>query len=429
MRWAPIAAFFTILLAARNAPAIGGAESDDGERSIFAYGAARLTAGYLHYPDAPGSPDGDDALTSTVLRLMLDGDLGGPASFELHLFGDLARVPAGETSGAFATAGSARTPYRSSRLRWDYWRNGGVAGRLGIDRALVSFDWRPLELGVGRMPINHSVTTIFAPNDFFAPFSATAINTEYKPGVDALRLSLETGTFGGIELDVVLGEDDGVPNLGRSALIGHLRTVALGVELALTGGRLAERWVAGASLQADAAGFGIRAEGHAGFPDTDGDGDLDDRDGDGDAPDGFHARLAAGIDRRFEWRNAVIAAEYAYLSDGASAPGRYARRAALLYPGDQPWLGRHYGALSAGLELVPILTLSGTAIANLEDGSGLALASLSYSIADEADAVAGVLAPWGRSARSGASAAEPPRPRSEMGLYPLVAFLETRFYF
>ena len=422
-------------LAAMTLPlaAIGFAQvaSDDGDLSLFAYGSARFTGAYLHYPESGGLyPDRDDALTSTLVRLMIDGDLGQATRYELNLYGALSRAPAGAGTGAFATAASARTPYRARHLRWDYWRGGDVAGRLGVDRAVVSFDWRPVGLSVGRMPVNHSLTDVFAPNDFFAPFSATAINTDYKPGVDALRLRIETGPLSGVELDAVLGSDDGGrPDWGRSAVLAQMRTVVLGVELGLLGGAVAERWVAGASLQGEAGGFGLRAEGHLGFADLDHDFALDDRDGDGRRRDELHARLSVGLERMFPWRNAVVAVEYAYLSDGEDEPALYLARADGFYPDDPAWLGRHYGALSAGLELIPILNASALAIVNLEDGSGLAVASLVYSIADEAEAAAGVLAPWGHRSQPGDTALDPPRVRSEMGLYPLTAFLETRFYF
>ena len=132
------------------------------------------------------------------------------------------------------------------------------------------------------------MTSILRPNDFFAPFSATAINTVYKPGVDALRLNLSLGTFSGIEVVRVIGyEADGDPTWGRSALLARASTVEWDFEWALLGGKVAERWVAGASLQGELGPIALRGEGHAGFADADGDGRLD-------SDDALAAPAAAG---------------------------------------------------------------------------------------------------------------------------------------
>ena len=66
------------------------------------------------------------------------------------------------------------------------------------------------------------------------------------------------------------------------------------------------------------------------------------------------------------------------------------------------------------------------ALVSLGDGSGMAMASLSYSIADEADFVGGLLIPWGERT---AGAAGLPVLGSEMGSAPVAGFLETRFFF
>jgi len=197
---------------------------------------------------------------------------------------------------------------------------------------------------IGRMPINHSVTYIFTPNDLFAPFSATAINKIYKPGVDALRVNLALGQLSALELTGVLGSDpDGVPGWQQSAVLLRASTVALKVQWALLGGKLAERWMLGASFQGEVGPLGLRGEGHLGFPDRDGDGTLDEG-----SDRGLHARAALGVDHRFEWRNAQLALEGLYQSDGAWDTAGYLGRLSGLYPDDQPYLGRLYVGLSAG---------------------------------------------------------------------------------
>ena len=105
-----------------------------------------------------------------------------------------------------------------------------------------------MKIDVGRMPINYSVTGAFAANDFYAPFSATSVNRLYKPGVDALRLSVAAGALASVDVVGVLGYDaDGVPTWGRSSVLSRAGLVAGGFEWGVLGGKLAERWVVGGS--------------------------------------------------------------------------------------------------------------------------------------------------------------------------------------
>jgi len=424
--------FFLVVVFASPAIAIGTVESEDGEYSLDAIGSQRLLGAYLHFPDAPGIfPEQDEAITASVTRLMLEGWLGPQTDYEVNLYLELTRSPQAAMGGAFDTVGSFDTPYRTPYLALDFWETDAVLGQVGVDRLSVGFDAEPLEISVGRMPINHSVTFIFTPNDFFAPFSATAVNKVYKPGVDALRATLATGALSSIEIDGVLGSDaDGVPGWGESALLARLATVAGGFQWALLGGKLAERWIAGASLQGEAGPISIRGEGHAGFPDTDGVGGIDDVDGDGRTADGFHVRLAIGADAVFAWRNATVGAEYMYVSDSGAEPAGYLERAGRYYPDDQPYLGQHYAGLSAGMDLVGILRLQLAGLLNAADLSGLGMATLVYSVSDEAEFVGGVLIPWGsRPALDPSQPLAPVRLESEFGAMPTMAFLETRFYF
>jgi hypothetical protein len=410
-----------LLCAASTAHAIGKASR--GGASIEATGNLRLLGGYLRHRDLPGLPT-DDGLGAAVSRLIVKGDLAADLTYDVHLFLDLSRG-AGGLGGTFATAGSFVTPYRTRFLAWDFWNEGAVRGQLGLDRIAVQGRWRRLGFGVGRFPINHSVTRVFTPNDFFAPFSATAINRAYKPGVDALRLSVELGALAALELDAVLGSDgNGVPAFAESALLLRASMVILGFDAALLGGKLAGRWIGGASLQGDAGPIGVRAEGHVGFADRDGDGRLDEAVGEG--RDRIHGRVAGGAGWRSNWRNFAIDVEYAWFSDGAAGAAAYLTRLPRRFADDLPYLGQHYVGLSLGLELLPVLRAGALALVSATDGSGLAVVSLSYDISDESAFAGGLLVPWGAPPdTAGGTIAL----RSEYGAAPLAAFVETRFFF
>lgn len=405
-----------LLLASADAGAIGSVSR--GPFSLEATGSVRLTEAVLRFPqEAALLGQHDGGLGAAVVRLLGQGDLSGRVGYEVNLFVDLTWAPPSSSGGSLATVAAFRSPYRNSHLAWDWLDHGRGAGQLGLDRLTFNVRLDPLQLSLGRLPVNYSVTQLFTPNDFFAPFSATAINKMYKPGVDALRAALSLGQLSALEMTGVLGSDaDGVPGWRQSALLLRASTVQWQIEWALLGGKLAERWVAGASIQGELGPLGVRGEGHVGFPD---------RDGALDEERQIHVRAALGVDRRIEWRNAQLGLELLYQSDGAWDTSEYLARLAGLYPDDLPYLGRLYVGLSAGGEILPILRLQLAGLVNARDGSGIGMLTLLCSLADEADLLGGLLVPWGARGVSLADLSV----QSELGLAPLMLFVETRFYF
>lgn len=389
-------------------------------------GSLRLTGSYLHFDDEPMLfPQGDDALLVTVGRIMVEADAGKHVHFSFNGFGELSRSPlAGGLSGTFASAGSTRSAYRTRYLSWTYWESGAVLGQLGVDRASMRLSFDSVNLDIGRFPITYAVTGMFTTNDFFAPFSATAVNRIYKPGVDAIRLSAGIGPTSSVDVVGVLGYDPQTdrPSWAHTAVFTRAAIVGAGFEWAVLGGKVSQRWVAGGSLQGDAGPINLRAEFHVGFPDAHGDGrDEQDRP--------IYGRVAAGPSMMFAWQNAVVSAEYLYASDGAASPSGYVERALAGYTDDQPYLGRHYVAAAFAAEIIPILRGSVTGLVNASDGSGLAGVSLIYNVADESDLILGVFVPWGKGLRGFDPVTGIPELGSELGLSPLSVYLEARVFF
>ncbi|MBU1656470.1 MAG: hypothetical protein KJ558_16890, partial [Gammaproteobacteria bacterium] len=115
-------------------------------------------------------------------------------------------------------------------------------------------------------------------------------------------------------------------------------------------------------------------------------------------------------------------------SDGADAPDDYLTRAQALFPDDLGFLGQHYAGVRVAGEIIPILGVSVAALLDAADGSGLAITSLRYDVADEAVFTGGLLLPWGRKQAGDATPAAASL-TSEFGLWPVAAFLETRIHF
>ena len=420
IRRAVAVAAMAALLAAPM-PALGFFERSKDDLSIDLTGTVRLNGAWFHFADVPGLlPEDDEGSGAAVTRLMAEGTLAEDLGYEVNIFMDLSRAPAGAlTAGAFSTARSFRSPYRAPGLSWDFWESGTVGATLGLDRFSFTREDGQIFLTVGRFPVNYTVMGAMAPNDFFAPFSAAAINRLYKAGVDAISFGVNVGWLSSLELVGVMGyaSEDGFPSWGNSAFLFRGSTVLGGFEWAALGGKVAGRWIVGGSFQGEAGPFGVRGEGHVGFPDADGDG-LTDR-----KP---YGRFSVGGEALIPWQTISIAVEYAFFSDGINGGGvGYLERAARLFPDDMAFLGKHYAVLSVGGQIIPIVGFGTAVIVNASDGSGLVTLSVRYDVADEATFSAGALLPWGRKPET---ALELDRV-TELGLAPVAIFVETQVYF
>jgi hypothetical protein len=202
-------------------------------------------------------------------------------------------------------------------------------------------------------------------------------------------------------------------------LTARLETTLVGFTGSVIGGRVAGRWIVGGTLQGDIKGIiGIRAEGNFGMPDKTGTGHID-------GP--LYGQVAARLEHSWTWHNLSVGGEYAYFSDGAAAPMGYALRATQLFPDELPYLGRHYAGVNTAIDIVPILSLAVVALVNAADGSGITTATLTYNVANEVDLGIGLLGGWGY--RPLPDAAGKPVLRSEFGLTPIAAFLQTTIGF
>jgi hypothetical protein len=420
-----------LLFLPKPAHAFVSIESTDGKYSLDINGALVLNGGY--YSDSSGLLDNTNGgMNSSSVRFIAMGTLFKNLDFELDGFGWVSSNKP-YVDGAFAgisyTASSYRTRWLSSYYFYQYSAPGSVSGGYGWDRMFLRYNFERTSISLGRMPLNYSVASGFTINDFFVPFSASSINTVYKPGVDAMTVTVQTGNLSNIELIGALGNDQAYDPLegsftwADSAVLAYARTVLFNIELALIGGKLAGKWIVGGSLQADAGRVSLYTEGHVGFPDKDGDLYMDIKDG----SNKIHTKLVTGFRFMFNKRNATLGGEYAFFSNGVNPEEYVLDLVTATYPDELPYSGKHYGSISYGIELHPLINIAGMALMNFTDLSGLLSASLAFSIGDNADLVAGALIPWGK----GPTQTDDfwPEFQSEFGTSPITGFTELRYYF
>jgi len=83
---------------------------------------------------------------------------------------------------------------QNNQLRYDDWKHQLDSGRDGmwahqIDRLFVQQDYGPVRIVIGRQAAGHGNGRFFNPSDIFIPLSPYHLNTEYKRGIDGLRMS------------------------------------------------------------------------------------------------------------------------------------------------------------------------------------------------------------------------------------------------
>ncbi|MBN2344622.1 MAG: hypothetical protein JXX29_13230 [Deltaproteobacteria bacterium] len=416
-----------IFLSHHTASAFVTVQNEAGSSYADFNGALRLNTAYYR-SRAPYVSNKNNFTNMTVLRFLSSGSWKDYIDYDINTYG----VWGGGFeygTGSISNAAFTHSTYRNHWLN-EYFYQNSVYGGYGIDRMFIRFTGERANFSLGRMAVNYAMARIFAVNDFFAPFSASSINTVYKPGVDAARLSLQTGNLSTIEVLGVIGNNaeadpaSASPQLNESALLLYARTLLGPFDLSLVGGRLAGKWTAGGSFSTDIGPVTLYSEGHTGFLDK----NNASRNADTQqAIDSVYVQITMGSQVSFNWRNAVLIGEYAFLSNGTT-PFRYTNLgAARRYPDEVPLLGSHYGAVSFTMELHPLLYLNTLGLMNLGDKSGYASVSLAFSIGDNAEWLAGIITPFGK--KNNLTTGNAVIVRSEMGTAPFTGFTELRYYF
>jgi hypothetical protein len=241
---------------------------------------------------------------------------------------------------------------------------------LLIDRLQLHLVSRNLEWDIGRQPIGFGRIVLFSPLDVVAPFPPDALDTDVRPGVDAIRVTRYFGRGGQLGGALVFGQED----VENSYLLTFSQNWE-GLDILALAGSLRDRWMGGAGLAGSLGGLGLKGEmtvyqgKEVGQPG-------------GDPADSF---TLAALEGWFRLDNGlVLLAEYLYNGPGSRDPGGYLQtaQAAPLNEGLTFLTGRHYLLLAPSYELHPLATLQGLVIWNLLDDSFLARPLLNLSLAD-----------------------------------------------
>jgi hypothetical protein len=336
----------------------------------------------------------------------------------------LVRSPPPSVNLGQLSFGRGQEPRRWLELEYDLVDHEGYNLRENLDWAFVALSHGPLTLTVGRQPITIGRGKIWKPLDLFATFALTEVDTEYKPGADALRVDWTAAEQTTLSLIASAGVWNSAHNqedelLTGSALALRGKQVLSFGEVGFLAGLIRRDVVIGLDVVWDLGRFDIYGELalHALFDES-----LTPAQPEREP---IVPRVLLGATFK-PTAKLTLSPEVFYNGFGEWDAGDYlgvglSDRVAM---GEMYNLGRVYVAGMALWEVHPLVTVNGGLIINPLDPSGLVSLGLNYSLASNMVLVAGAYIPAGR--LPDLRAKPLPAPRSEFGLYPTFVFLELK---
>jgi hypothetical protein len=231
-----------------------------------------------------------------------------------------------------------------------------------LDRINMQFNVGNGDLTIGRQAITFGAARAINPTDVFLPFDVTALNTEYRIGIDAIRYQKPLGQLSEIDVGVVFGEDGKAEN---SAAFLQYQTNVSGSDYQVTAIRFAEQNLLGFGIQSSVGDFGTWLE----FAAVQGDVDYN--------------RASIGTDYAIS-ENLFFMVEYHYNGAGSEDTADY-----IFEQFTKPYeaggvflLGQDYLIPSLSWQKSALTTVSLQTLVNLNDQSAFTSLSIDRSISE-----------------------------------------------
>lgn len=380
----------------------------EGERTSLELGGYFRSLTAL-YDQGYRIPDQDrvSGFNGEVLRLKWILRVGDRAVVEVH---DRFQIQA-SSSPRFVSAvpgfGVTVVPGRSLDLSTVFIDQDRLKVWHDVDRLSLTLNTDFGDITAGRQAITWGISNLFPVADLWAQFSPFELDTEEKPGIDALRVLSYPAR--GLELDGVVADRGSAGDISA----GIRATLSLAwTDLYLGGGKFWNEAMALGGIAAPVGSWKLRAEGVLPY-------DMDE--------EGLELpRVTLGVD----WLGGeyMISGEYHFNGIGAAtvddygetlSDPRYAR-------GESYFLGRHYlGGLGSWTPGNDRLSLTLSALVNLMDPSTILSPALTYDFGQETRLSVG-----GYISSGNPPELEPvPMLMSEYGMYGDMLFTTVSIYF
>lgn len=293
-----------------------------------------------------------------------------------------------------------------------------------VDRAMVAYTPDGFALTVGRQPITFGHATVFTPLDLVNPFTPAVIDQEYKPGVDAVRIDVYSGTSTFVTLAAAYAggwSSDGL------VTVAYGQTTVGVTDLGLFAGSVRGDAVFGTSVVTAIGAVGVTSDAALTLPAGGGD---------------PYVRATLGALLR-PTTTTTLTGEVYVQSLGSTRPETHlATTADPHFARNELWLmGVAYAALAVSQEITPTISGSLAVVGNVFDPSAFVSLSLAWSVSDNVALSLGSFAGVGARPDDvtlldliGADGAPKPVDQltylnSEFGTYPGVGFAQIRVYF
>lgn len=309
---------------------------------------------------------------------------------------------------------SVRIPTGAFTIERNNYRLTDIKSRLGgsrsktvsvqnLDRFNIQFQFDRGDLTVGRQAVTFGSARIINPTDVFLPFDVRTLNTEYRVGIDAVRLQLPIGQLSELDFGYVLGE-----NSDHSAAFARMKTNLVGNDIELTAMEFSEQQLIGLGIQSTLGSFGTWFEvAHVRGDDS-------------------YNRTSVGLDYGFneDW---FAMLEFHYNGAGARETSAYANQlnTSAYQSGGVFLLGETYLAPSLSWQISALTSASAQMILNLDDHSSFFSLGFDHSLSDNLYIGGNLYIFSGDEARTGF----PLDPGSEYGNNPNQVIVNLRYYF
>ena len=411
--------------------------SPDADGSWQLGGSLRTLAAVVQPPSGTAATPSDvGGFSQTLLRMTVDAKPSERLTFEFHLVQSYtyASPSTGLAAGSPAGFGLAvgDTRYRAVDATADWFQRSNQVASLWVDRLNVKLALPKADVTIGRQAITFGKAYFWNPLDEFLPFDARQIDRDYKAGVDAIRVDIPRGPFSGVNLVAAFGREltpagtyrDGDHAVAASwygsAAIARYFTTLHGWDAAGQVGKVYGGYEIGGGATGEIAHLEVRGEAaymwampNPPLPPPLPGRLIDD-----------HLEAVAGIGKRFQ---NTLWIELEHFHNGAGEPENLDAALVRFVGGATLNLGREITGITASYDLLPIVTSQIAALHSWSDGSSEIQPTVSYSVSDNGDLVAGLSVGIGPApVRTEPSMVHL---RSEFGSFPRAYFVEFKWYF
>lgn len=378
-------------------------------------------------------PEASDPLGQGIadLRLKLLARFGERVRLDAH-HALTARNALPISGLAGTSAGVALEAPETVDLSWEAETGDALEVTGRTDRLALRATLPGVDVVLGRQPVTFGTGQFFTPMDVVNPFGVATIDTEYKPGIDALRVDAFAGMSGRVGVVAAYAGDW---DLDGMLLAASGQTTVGVTDLHALVGLMRSDIVLGAGTASAIGIIGVHADLTVTLPPQD----------TGEDP---FVRTVAGADWRPTGTTTVSGEAYLQTLGAAAAEDYLEVAEGTRFSRGELWqLGRWYAGVALAQEVTPLVFANLAVIGNLTDPSALVAPGISWSAGTDVTVAAGVYGGLGQrpdeveldvsgNPLTGAIEIDPPDPdalassvHSEFGLYPTVAYLQMKAYF